>query len=111
MATQASICFPSVLRRLIAKEPERAKQILKEAGITSRIDEVIAVIVPDAPGSLKKVLGMLNEGGIDISYIYGLSIDGPGAPIAIKTSNQAKAAQILDLCGVRTIMQTELEAL
>lgn len=97
--------------RLIAKEPERAKQILKEAGITSRIDEVIAVIVPDAPGSLKKVLGMLNEGGIDISYIYGLSIDGPGAPIAIKTSNQAKAAQILDLCGVRTIMQTELEAL
>lgn len=97
--------------RLIAKESERAKQILKEAGITSRIDEVIAVIVPDAPGSLKKVLGMLNEGGIDISYIYGLSIDGPGAPIAIKTSNQAKAAQILDLCGVRTIMQTELEAL
>ena len=97
--------------RLIAKEPERAKQILKEAGITSRIDEVIAVIVPDAPGSLKKVLGVLNEGGIDISYIYGLSIDGPGAPIAIKTSNQAKAAQILDLCGVRTIMQTELEAL
>ena len=97
--------------RLIAKEPERAKQILKEAGITSRIDEVIAVIVPDAPGGLKNVLGMLNEGGIDISYIYGLSIDGPGAPIAIKTSNQAKAAQILDLCGVRTIMQTELEAL
>ncbi|MEE0955466.1 MAG: hypothetical protein U0L49_06560 [Eubacterium sp.] len=97
--------------RLIAKEPEKAKKILTDAGITSRIDEVIAVVVPDAPGSLQKVLGMLNEGGIDISYIYGLSIDGPGAPIAIKTSNQAKAAQILDLSGVKTIMQAELDEL
>ena len=41
--------------RLIAKEPDKAKQILKEAGFAARIDEVIAVVVPDAVGSLAKV--------------------------------------------------------
>ena len=38
--------------RLLAKDPDKAKQILKEAGLAARIDEVIAVVVPDAVGSL-----------------------------------------------------------
>ena len=33
--------------RLISAEPEKAKQILKDAGFAARIDEVIAVVVPD----------------------------------------------------------------
>ncbi len=41
--------------RLLAKDPDKAKQILKDAGFAARIDEVIAVVVPDAVGSLAKV--------------------------------------------------------
>ena len=55
--------------RLISKEPDRAKQILKDAGFAARIDEVIAVVVPDAVGSLAKVVGMIHAAGINISYI------------------------------------------
>lgn len=95
--------------RLISKEPERAYDILKSAGFTSRIDEVIAVIVPDAVGSLQKVLALLRDNGINISYIYGLSIDGEGTPIAIKTDDQKKAAEVLKENSVKTISQEELE--
>ena len=56
--------------RLLAKEPDKAKQILKEAGFAARIDEVIAVVVPDAVGSLAKVIAMIHAAGINISYIY-----------------------------------------
>ena len=57
--------------RLLAKDPDKAKQILKDAGFAARIDEVIAVVVPDAVGSLAKVVGMIHAAGINISYIYG----------------------------------------
>ncbi|MBP5194555.1 MAG: amino acid-binding protein [Lachnospiraceae bacterium] len=94
--------------RLIAAEPDKAKDILKTAGFTARIDEVIAVVVPDAVGSLAKVISMLHKGGINISYIYGLSINGDGAPIAIKTDNNEKAASILEAANVKTLGADEI---
>ena len=94
--------------RLISKEPERARDLLKSAGITARIDEVIAVVVPDAVGSLQKVICKLHEAGINIGYIYGLSVDGEGAPIAIKTNDPAKAAEILEKENVKTLSSEEL---
>ena len=53
--------------RLITKDPDKAKQILKEAGFAARIDEVIAVVVPDAVGSLAKVVAQIHEAGVNIS--------------------------------------------
>ena len=94
--------------RLIAAEPDKAKDILKTAGFTARIDEVIAVVVPDAVGSLAKVISMLHKGGINISYIYGLSINGDGAPIAIKTDDNEKAASILEAEDVKTLGADEI---
>ena len=93
--------------RLLAKEPDKAKQILKEAGFAARIDEVIAVVVPDAVGSLAKVIAMIHAAGINISYIYGLSLDG--APIAIKTNDNAKAEAILNAAGVKTLGMEDLQ--
>ena len=95
--------------RLIAKDPDKAKQILKEAGFAARIDEIIVVVVPDAIGSLAKVIGLINAAGINISYIYGLSIDGEGAPIAIKTGDNGKVVGILDAAGVKTIGTEDLQ--
>ena len=80
--------------RLLSKDPEKAKQILKDAGFAARIDEVIAVVVPDAVGSLAKVVGMIHAASINISYIYGLSIDGEGAPIAIKTNDKDRKSVV-----------------
>ena len=95
--------------RLLAKDPDKAKQILKDAGFAARIDEVIAVVVPDAVGSLAKVVGMIHAAGLNISYIYGLSIDGEGAPIAIKTDDNAKAEAILNAAGVTTLGMEDLQ--
>ena len=95
--------------RLIAKEPDRAKDILKNAGFAARIDEVIAVVVPDAVGSLAKVIAMIHAAGINIGYIYGLSIDGEGAPIAIKTNDNAKAEAIINAAGVKTLGMEDLQ--
>ena len=95
--------------RLLTKEPDNAKQILQDAGFAARIDEVIAVVVPDAVGSLAKVVGVIHAAGINISYIYGLSIDGEGAPIAIKTNDNSKAEAIINAAGVKTLGMEDLQ--
>ena len=95
--------------RLITKDPDNAKQILKDAGFAARIDEVIAVVVPDAVGSLAKVVAMIHEAGVNISYIYGLSLDGEGAPIAIKTNDNAKVETLLNAAGVKTMGMEDLQ--
>ena len=89
--------------RLIAEDAEKGKAALKEAGFTSRIDEVIAVVVPNAVGSFAKVVTTLHEANINISYIYGISLNENGAPIVVKTSDNAKAASILEAAGVKTL--------
>ena len=95
--------------RLITKDPDKAKQILKDSGFAARIDEVIAVVVPDAVGSLAKVVAMIHEAGVNISYIYGLSLDGEGAPIAIKTNDNAKVEALLNAAGVKTMGMEDLQ--
>lgn len=95
--------------RLISKEPDKAKQFLKDAGFAARIDEVIAVVVPDAVGSLANVVAMIHTAGINISYIYGLSLDGDGAPIVIKTDDNAKAEKLLNDAGVKTLGMEDLQ--
>ena len=95
--------------RLLADDADKAKSILKEAGFTARIDNVIAVVVPDAVGSFAKVCAMIHEAGINISYIYGLSIDGEGTPIAIKTDNNDKVAEILDAAGVKMLALEDIQ--
>ena len=65
---------------------------------------------PDkAVGSLAKVVGMIHAAGLNISYIYGLSIDGDGAPIAIKTDDNAKAEALLNAAGVKTMGMEDLQ--
>ena len=50
-------------------ELDRAMEALREAGYTARVSDVICACVPDQPGGLSRVLGLLDQGGISIEYI------------------------------------------
>ena len=56
--------------RLIVSQPDNAGRILKDAGFTVSITDVIAVEVEDRPGGLAAVLGILETAGINIEYLY-----------------------------------------
>lgn len=56
--------------RLIVNNHEKAKAILKEAGFTVGLTNVVAVEVPHAPGGLNAILQMLGKKGIDVEYMY-----------------------------------------
>jgi hypothetical protein len=58
--------------RLIVDQPDKAREILEDAGIAASASEVLVVALPDHPGGLAGVLREVAEAGIGIEYVYSL---------------------------------------
>lgn len=56
--------------RLIVNKPDEAYRILKDAGFTVSVTDVIAVEVDDNPGGLGTALKILDEAEVNIEYLY-----------------------------------------
>ena len=90
--------------RLIVDKPEEAVQCLKEKGFFVQTKDVIAVEIEDRMGSLNRMLGVLAEGNISISYIYSFVIRDDNAPVMVfQTEYLEEAVQILKKHGIHVI--------
>jgi hypothetical protein len=56
--------------RLIVNDGAKATTVLKEAGFTVSMTEVVAVEVPDRPGGLSAILQTLDREAINVEYMY-----------------------------------------
>lgn len=82
--------------RLIVNDPGKAYQVLKEAGFTASITDVIAVEVPDKPGGLAEVLKSLDRAGINIEYLYAFVQKASNAALVVFRVEQIdKAVKVL----------------
>jgi len=82
------------LLRIIASNPEKALEVLRNAGMMVRSNEVVAVGVSDTPGAFAKASRILADVGVNLEYLYALSsqrndeaviimrLDQPGAGLA-----------------------------
>ncbi len=80
--------------RMIVSDPTKGKTVLKEAGITSMLTEVVALRVPHASGSLSKAMHALVQGGVNVEYMYAFA-NGADASAVMKSDDPAKAVAIL----------------
>ncbi len=95
--------------RIIANEPERARDALAEAGHTASVRTVTAFAVPDVPGGLAKVLSLLEANGVNMEYMYALITSTAGkAYTVMRTDDPEKAEQILSANGVELLDETAL---
>lgn len=56
--------------RMIVSDNSLAETILKAHGLTTGHTDVIAVELPDVPGSLDNLLQLLSSKGINVEYMY-----------------------------------------
>ena len=68
--------------------------MLKEAGFTVKITDVIGLTVPNTPGALAIILQYLSAAGVFIEYLYSFS-NGDGANVIIRPSDLAACERIL----------------
>ena len=80
--------------RMIVSDPKQGRQVLKEAGITSMLTDVVALRVPHASGSLSKAMHALMEGGVNVEYMYAFA-NGADASAVLKSDDPEKVVTIL----------------
>ena len=86
--------------RLIVSDASRALEILRDNGILVQITEVLGVKLPDRPGALSEVLGILDRAGINVEYLYAfLSQATPDAYVVLRVADNDIAADILKRAG------------
>lgn len=61
--------------RIIADKPDATMTALAAAGFTARMTDVLAVEIPDEPGSLARIMELFKETGVNIEYLYA-SLEG-----------------------------------
>ncbi len=97
--------------RMLVNDVDKARTVLKEHGISSKVTDVMAVNIPHTVGSLEAVLHAISEAGINISYMYGLSLGGTGASIAIKVNDKEGAAKALEPLNITFYTDDDLKNL
>ena len=98
--------------RLIVDKTDQAKAVLKQNGFAVSKTEVIGVEVPDRPGGLAEILGVLQAAGINVEYMYAfVQRSGDNAIIIFRFDALDKAIQALTGGGVQVLRGEELYAL
>jgi hypothetical protein len=89
--------------RLITDDNEKALVALKGAGFLSSLVELVGLEVPDKSGALADMLIALEEGGVNIEYMYSFAGSDNHAQIGFKTATPEKAVEILKNAGAKVI--------
>lgn len=97
------------LLRLIVDNAALGKEKLNENGFSSLLSNVSIIEIPHKSGSLQALLKIIDENGVNIEYMYGLSIESDAAYIVLKASNLDTVDKILEENKVRTISCEDLK--
>lgn len=99
------------LLRLIVDNARLGKEKLSEKGFSSLLSDVSIIKIPHKSGSLQALLKIIDENGVNIEYMYGLSIESNEAHVVLKASDTSKVDKILSENGVVTLSCEELAKL
>ena len=93
------------LLRLIVSDAERAKNVLKEAGLSAKTTDVIAVQISNEPGSLHDLLIAVKE--YNIEYMYVLTA-AESASMVMKIRDVEGAEKVLRNKGFVILSEQEV---
>ena len=96
------------LLRLIVDNAALGKEKLNEGGFSSLLSNVSIIQIPHKVGSLQNLLKIIDENGVNIEYMYGLSIESDKAYVVLKASDSEKVDAILSENSVHTLTCEDL---
>ena len=82
--------------RIITPEVDKAKQVLRDVDVISKVTDVIAVYIDDRAGGLAKMLKAITDAGINVEYMYAFLGRTEGkALMVLKADDESKAENAL----------------
>lgn len=90
--------------RLLVSDVAKARRVVMGLHLPARVDEVVAVEIPDKPGSLAAVLAPINQAGINVEYMYAFTgFSSENAVMVFRFSDNDRAIRVLEEQGVRVL--------
>ena len=87
--------------RIITPDVEKAKKVLRDVDVISKITDVIAVYIDDKAGGLAKMLKSITEAEVNVEYMYAFLGRTEGkALMVLKADDEAKAEKALLASGM-----------
>ena len=95
--------------RIIADDPEGAKELLDKEGHAANVRLINAFAVLDQPGGLAKVLSLLEGNGVNIEYMYALITSEDGKAYSVmRTGDTEETDKILTDNGIELLDEAKL---
>ncbi len=96
--------------RLIVDDVYKAATVLKDGGFVHKLTPVLAVLIPDEPGGLHKILQVLTEAGVNVEYMYAFLGGGDvdHAYMIFRVQEPQRAALALAGKGIRLVDQENI---
>jgi len=92
--------------KIIVDKTSECIQILERESYLTAVTEVIAIEIPDKPGSLHEVIKLLGENEINIDYLYSTIVKN-GAIIILRVSDNKKVIDLLKSKNIRVLEKTD----
>jgi hypothetical protein len=89
--------------RLVVSDPDKAKTLLKEAGFSARLTDVLGVRLAQVPGTVGQLTKILAAAGINIEYMYTLSSSKEFGSMILKVSDIEKATETVKNAGLELV--------
>ena len=92
--------------RFIARDNEKAYEILKQAGFTVGITELIGVEVNNRPNALAEVVKLMEEADMNIEYLYSFVLTNHNsAKILMRIEDTDRALKLLKEKGIKLLSE------
>ena len=90
--------------RFLVKDWEKGIEVCEKQGLVTKVTDVLAVAVPDAPGGLATLLSALAGTTVNIEYMYGFNSHPIGeAIIVLRLDKPDEALEALQKAKVKIL--------
>ncbi|MCE5285546.1 MAG: amino acid-binding protein [Pelosinus sp.] len=96
--------------RMMVSDAQKGKAVLKEAGFSAMVNDVICIKVSHKTGSLSKVLDILLAENISVEYMYAFA-NGKYASAVMKFSQPEKVAELIEKDGIEVWSSEEITSM
>jgi hypothetical protein len=79
---------------IVTDNNAKAKKVISQMGAEVKVEEVIAVEMPNKMGQLRQVAKRISDAGVDIHYVYGSPVKGK-MTLIFETADDKKALKAI----------------